>query len=97
MKGRKTGGRIRGTPNKAKAELLQRIQRKWRNYHPVLAMAALANDESQPIGLRFQANKEVAQYVEPKRKAVEVTGDPMRPVIVKTIDPNGIRTSKRTP
>jgi hypothetical protein len=38
-------------------------------------MAALANDETQPIELRFQANKEVAQYVEPKRKAVEVSGD----------------------
>jgi len=59
-------------------------------------MAALANDETQLIELRFQANKEVAQYVEPKRKAVEVTGDAMRPVIVRTIDPNGIRSSKRT-
>jgi hypothetical protein len=57
MKGRKTGGRVKGAPNKAKAELLERIQRKWPNYHPVMAIAALANDNAQPIELRFQPNK----------------------------------------
>jgi hypothetical protein len=53
MKGRKTGGRVKGAPNKAKAELLERIQRKWPNYHPIMAIAALANDNAQPIELRF--------------------------------------------
>lgn len=55
----------------------------------------LVNSHFNVRVIRFQANKEVAQYVEPKRKAVEVTGDAMRPVIIHTIDPNGIRSSER--
>lgn len=73
--GRKTGGRQKGTPNKPKQELLAKIQEQYPGYHPVMAMAALANDEDAPDFLRFQANKEVAQYIEPKRKALEVTGE----------------------
>jgi len=34
----------------------------------------LANDEDADAALRFNANKEVAQYVEAKRKAIEHTG-----------------------
>ncbi len=112
----KTGGRQKGTPNKEKTELLATIQNKYKGYHPVMAMADVANAKtkrSQPpstiarkmisaanaeenfnakvrvlaamikeiqvdakaeVDLAFQANKEVAQYVAPKLKAVEVSG-----------------------
>lgn len=71
--GRKTGGRQKGTPNKNKQALLEAIQEKYPGYHPVLAMASIANDESLPLDVRFGAHKEVAQYVTPKLKAVEMT------------------------
>jgi hypothetical protein len=76
----RTAGRKKGTPNKRTAELLDILSSKWPDYHPVVAMAALANDETVEIELRFQAHKEVAQYVAPKRKAIEVTGQDGGPV-----------------
>ncbi len=38
-------------------------------------MARIAMDESNDVSLRAQMYKELAQYVAPKRKAVEVTGE----------------------
>ena len=70
--GKKFGGRQKGTRNKPKTALLEAIQELYPDYHPVLAMAGIANDVSLPDDMRFQAHKEVAQYVEPKRKAVEM-------------------------
>ncbi|NIV46836.1 MAG: hypothetical protein GWN46_08515 [Gammaproteobacteria bacterium] len=87
-KGRKTGGRAKGTPNKDKAALLELIQETVgdQNYHPVVAMAVIANDSSTkevtvegkkrrvpkyPLELRAMMHKEVAQYVAPKLKAIE--------------------------
>lgn len=88
MKGRKTGGRAAGTPNKDKAALLELIQEAVddSDYHPVVAMAVIANDTTTkyvkvdgkrrrvpkyPLELRAQMHREVAQYVAPKLKAVE--------------------------
>lgn len=88
MKGQKTGGRARGTPNRDKAALLELIQETIgdNDYHPVVAMAVIANDTSSkqvkvdgkrrtvpkyPLELRAMMHKEVAQYVAPKLKAIE--------------------------
>jgi hypothetical protein len=38
-------------------------------------MARLATDERAEISIRFQAYKELAQYIYPKRKALEHSGD----------------------
>jgi hypothetical protein len=38
-------------------------------------MARLATDERVEISIRFQAYKELAQYIYPKRKALEHSGD----------------------
>jgi hypothetical protein len=38
-------------------------------------MGQIAQDESVVGGLRVQLYKELAQYIAPKRKAVEVTGE----------------------
>ena len=68
-------GRPKGSLNKPKRRLLQLIQDKYPNYHPVLEMAKLANDKEADDLVRFNANKEVAKYVEPALKAVEISGD----------------------
>lgn len=44
-------------------------------YDPVVAMAMIGADTSQPIALRMAANSEVAAYVRPKLKSVEVISD----------------------
>ena len=68
-------GRPKGSLNKPKRRLLQLIQDQYPNYHPVLEMAKLANDKKADDLVRFNANKEVAKYVEPALKAVEISGD----------------------
>lgn len=76
-RGKKTGGRVAGTPNKDKAELLQLIRDHVGNqdFHPVLAMAEIATDDTYGIETRTTMLKEVSQYVAPKLKAIEHSAD----------------------
>lgn len=82
----KTGGRTKGTPNKDTAAIRERLADEFPDWDPVLALAAIANDPTADPQLRFYASKEVAQYVHPKRKAIEHSGkigEPFpRPVVV---------------
>ena len=64
-----------GSPNKNKRGLLARLQQEFPNYHPIVEMARLANDPEADEQTRFNANKEVAKYVTPQLKAVDLTGD----------------------
>lgn len=72
--GKKFGGRRKGTPNGERKELVAMLAEKYPDYHPVIAMADIANNEKYDIDLRFQANKECAKYVCPQLKAIELTG-----------------------
>ncbi len=64
-----------GSPNKLKATLLARLDAKFPGWHPIIQMAEIANDDSQTIDLRFNAAKEVAKYVTPQLKAIELSTD----------------------
>jgi len=95
----KTGGRKKGTPNKEKQELLDMIQEKFPDYHPLLAMVEIANNEEIVVmvtkkGLdievnavtedtKFQAHKEVCKYIVPQLKAIEHTGKDGAPIEVQ--------------
>lgn len=72
MKGLKTGGRLPGTPNKKSLEIRELIAQRYPDYHPVLALAEIAQDTSNEVSLRLQANKEVAKYVCPQLKSIEI-------------------------
>ena len=48
-------------------------------------MARLAMDETVEVSIRAQMHKELAQYVAPKRKAMEVTGEDGGPVKTEMI------------
>jgi len=111
------GNGRKGAPNKNKQALILLLQAKYPDYHPVMDMAAIANNDVQcdvcggsgtvktftgvdmePEGpverftsehcencvngkavismdMKFNANKEVAQYIVPKLKAMEVSGN----------------------
>lgn len=73
-KSRKTGGRKKGTPNKKTKEVIERL--KELNCDPIEGMAKIAQTalDSDDLALAGQMYKELAQYVAPKRKAMEVTG-----------------------
>ena len=71
--GKKTGGRTRGTPNRRTQEIIEKLEAL--GCDPVEGMAKLAADENNSAELRGRMYAELAQYVAPKRKAVEHSGD----------------------
>ena len=71
--GKKTGGRREGTPNKRTQEIIEKLEAL--GCDPVEGMAKLAADENNSAELRGRMYAELAQYVAPKRKAIEHTGD----------------------
>jgi hypothetical protein len=70
-KGQKTGGRKVGTPNRDRRDLCDILHEKYPNYHPVIALAQIAHKSKNEL-LRFQAHKEVAKYICPQLKSVEI-------------------------
>lgn len=67
------GGRPKGAPNRKTQLLEELINEKYPEYNPVLDMIDLAQKSDDPE-MRFKCSKEVAGYLFPKRKAVEVSG-----------------------
>ena len=59
--------------NKEKKELQQLMAEKFPNYHPVIAMSEIANDGGNTVEIRLTAHKEVAKYVAPQLKAIELS------------------------
>ena len=68
--GHKTGGRTRGTPNKRTQEAAQILEELGCN--PIRGMAEIAVSASNPSELRARMFMELAHYVYPKRKTVDV-------------------------
>ncbi len=70
----KTGGRKKGTPNKANQDIQAKLLEL--GCDPIEGMAIIAGRsmEEGELQLAGQMYKELAQYVAPKRKALEVTG-----------------------
>lgn len=73
-KGERRGGRVKGTPNKDTRNLWAICERM--NFNPFEALVQFAQTGGLEAdeNLRFNAAKEVAQYILPKRKAIEHSG-----------------------
>lgn len=84
-----------GAKNKRSLELLDLLEINFPKWNPILQMAALANDRAQPMELRFAACKEVAQYVAPKKRSVEIT-DGKKVEIMLLYDRDGGANGKTT-
>ena len=87
----KTGGRKQGGQNKMQRALSELLHESFPGYDPVEAMAAIANDERNDMTLRLQASKEVARYVRPILRSVEIKGDASAPMqlVIATGIPGG--------
>ena len=75
-KGYKTGGRQPGTPNRRTQEVCDRLAAL--GCDPIEGMARIALDPANTPELRAKMYAELAQYVAPKRKSVDLsstTGD----------------------
>lgn len=77
--GRKTGGRGPGVPNRRTAEVQQRLAEL--GCDPIEGMARLAMDEGNPPDLRGRMYAELAQYVAPKRKALDLNSGQQQQVV----------------
>lgn len=66
----KTGGRKRGTPNKKTLDAAERLAAL--GCDPLEGMARIAMSEDAELPLRGRMYIELAQYLYPKRKAVDV-------------------------
>lgn len=78
-RGRKTGGRTKGTPNKRTVEVMEKLETL--GCDPIAGLAQLAMDPSNSPELRGRMYAELAGYVAAKRKAVEVNAAQQEPVI----------------
>ncbi len=74
-------GRRKGTPNRATAEISERLAEL--GCDPIEGMASIAANEANPAELRGRMYAELAQYVYPKRKAVEHSGYGGDPVTIR--------------
>lgn len=86
-RGLKTGGGSRkGRPNKRKADFRAALQAYAEEKHvdPHYWMIDLIADPDADIGHKVQCAKEVAQYLQPKLKAMdlEISGNPEKPLVV---------------
>lgn len=57
--------------------LLNMLQERYPTYHPLMAIADLANSEQVKIDprLALECHKTILQYVEPKLQSIEVKAD----------------------
>ncbi len=70
--GVRLGGRAKGTPNKRTLDAAERLK----SYQdPLVFMAEVMEDEQVPVEHRMSAARELASYLYPKRKALEISGD----------------------
>jgi hypothetical protein len=79
--GKKTGGRVKGTPNRRTADVIERLEAL--GCDPVEGMALIAMDTANPPELRGRMYAELAQYVAPKRRALDVSAESGPPVTIR--------------
>ena len=70
--GIKTGGRTRGTPNRRTQDIQSLLARM--GCDPIEGMARIAMDPQHPVEVRARMYAELAGYVAPKRKAIQLDG-----------------------
>lgn len=53
--------------------IMDMIQREYPNYHPLVSLARIAHNPDADLTTQFQCHKEIAKYLEPTMKAIDVT------------------------
>ena len=80
-RGKKTGGRVAGTPNRRTADAIERLERL--GCDPIEGTAVIAMDPSNAPELRGRMYAELAGYVAPKRRALDVSAEAAQPVTIR--------------
>ena len=77
-------GRKAGTPNRRTREVQEMLD--GLNCNPIEGMVMIAEDESVDLSIRARMYTELAQYVAPKRKAIEHSGPDDKPIPLVLIE-----------
>ncbi|HKF93854.1 MAG TPA: hypothetical protein VKB96_04485, partial [Gammaproteobacteria bacterium] len=77
--GERRGGRQKGTPNKRTIAVAEKLEAL--GCDPIKQIGQIAMDERVEVSVRVQVLKELCQYIAPKRKAMEVTGEDGGPIM----------------
>lgn len=93
MSGNANSGRRSNHTNKTKDRLWKALQKEYgEKFEPILKMAEIGMDDKNDVETRLRAWKEIAPYLYPKLKQVEVTGNEDNPlrtkVVLEVVDPN---------
>jgi len=78
-KGIKTGGRLKGTPNKKTKTIKELLEQDFMGFNPVSEMINLYNTDIDVVQ-KIVILKELANYVYPKRKAIDCTFTDTEPI-----------------
>ena len=79
--GRRTGGRVAGTPNKRTEELVLRLEAL--GVDPVEGLAMIAKDPTVSVDLRARVHIELLAYMYPKRKALDLSAPAQQQVSIR--------------
>jgi hypothetical protein len=87
-KGFKTGGRTKGTPNRDKQALRERLSSLYPDYDPILAMVEMVNEEAIEPSMRLDCHKTIANYIHPKMRSIEhIIEDEPQPISITIVKP----------
>lgn len=78
----KTGGRVLGTPNKKTADLHAKCEA--RGLDPFDLLLDFCGEA--PMEVRLSALKIICEYLYPKRKAIELSGEVNNPFMEKSLE-----------
>lgn len=77
--GRKSGGRQKGTPNRLTLDAIECL--KNADFSPLEELVATYR-KSTDENVRVTIARDLAQYIYPKRKAIEHSGDASSPLVI---------------
>ena len=84
----KTGGRRKGTPNNATRIVAEKLEAL--GCDPIKNLARIAMDVSAPYEIQMRCNIELAQYLYPKRRPVEIPDEETPDInVITNLDSSG--------
>lgn len=87
-------GRPKGVPNKNKRALQLLLEKRYPGWDPVVQLAEIAQNEANDMPVRVQAAKEVASYMHPKLKQVDMKLDEASTIEVRVVRVSGNHAAK---
>lgn len=79
----KTGGRRPGSKNQRTREAVEILARL--SYDPLRCMIELSRDPEASLELRGKMHAELARYIHPQKRAVEVSGPDRQPLTITVV------------